>query len=393
VDSFTETSSQSWFSRILESIKGIVVGLGMTVLAFPLLFWNEGRAVQTAQSLEEGAGSVVSVSADRVDAGNEGRLVHLSGQSAASAPVRDAMFGVEEEKALKLVRRVEMYQWDEEKKSETKSKLGGGTETVTTYDYRKVWSDDLKDSSSFRKPDGHQNPSSMPVESTTVVAEKVTVGAYTLSEAQVAQLDRQEKLRMDQAAADAVEGELAGKLRAHEGMLYIAADPASPAVGDARISWSVVRPGPVSLVARQVQGTFEPYRAKAGDDILLVKEGTFSADAMFQAAQEANTVLTWVLRGVFFFVMFLGIFLLFRPFAVFADVIPLMGTLLGAGIGIFAFALAAAMSVATIAVAWVFYRPLLGISLLLLAAAALGGLVFLGLRKKQQRAAATPVAA
>ena len=102
MDSFTETSSQSWFSRILESIKGIVVGLGMAVVAFPLLFWNEGRAVQTAQSLEEGAGAVISVPADRVDPGNEGKLVHLSGTSATSAPVRDVEFGVEEAKALKL---------------------------------------------------------------------------------------------------------------------------------------------------------------------------------------------------------------------------------------------------------------------------------------------------
>jgi hypothetical protein len=392
VDSFTETSSQSWFSRILESIKGIVVGLAMTVAAFPLLFWNEGRAVQTAQSLEEGAGAVISVPADRVDAGNEGKLVHLSGTTAADGPVRDPQFGVEE-KALKLVRRVEMYQWDEEKKSETKSKLGGGTETVTTYQYRKEWSDDLLDSASFKDPAGHENPTSMPVDSMVLVAAKVTLGAFTLSDAQVARLERSEKLRMDQAAADGVQGELAGKLRAHDGLLYLARDPASPAVGDVRIAWSVVRPGPVSLVARQVQGTFEPYHAKAGDEILLVKEGTFSADSMFQAAQEANTVFTWVLRGVFFFLMFLGLFLLFRPFAVFADVIPLMGTLLGAGIGIFAFALAAAMSVTTIAVAWVFYRPLLGISLLLVAAGAFGGLVYLGLRKKQQRAAAAPVAA
>ena len=42
--------------------------------------WNEGRAVRTAESLEEGAGAVVSVPADAVDPGNEGKLVHVSEQ-------------------------------------------------------------------------------------------------------------------------------------------------------------------------------------------------------------------------------------------------------------------------------------------------------------------------
>ena len=172
MDSFTETTSQGWFSRIVDSIKGIVVGLGMTVVAFPILFWNEGRAVQTAQSLEEGAGAVVSVSADRVDAANEGRLVHLTGTSAASAPVRDEDFGFSTP-ALKLVRKVEMYQWKEEEKSETKKKLGGGEETVTTYTYEKAWSSDPIDSSQFQEPSGHENPGGFPVQANTVVADPV----------------------------------------------------------------------------------------------------------------------------------------------------------------------------------------------------------------------------
>ena len=54
----SETTTQGWLSRIMESIKGVLVGLLFFVLAFPLLWFNEGRAVRTARSLEEGAGSV-----------------------------------------------------------------------------------------------------------------------------------------------------------------------------------------------------------------------------------------------------------------------------------------------------------------------------------------------
>lgn len=130
-DSVTVTSSQSWFSRIISSIKSVLVGLALFVISFPVLFWNEGRAVQTARSLEEGAGAVVSVPADSVDAANEGKLVHVSG-AVSTQPLTDPDLGVQAE-GVKLVRNVEMFQWKEEERSEKKKKLGGGEETVTTY--------------------------------------------------------------------------------------------------------------------------------------------------------------------------------------------------------------------------------------------------------------------
>jgi hypothetical protein len=53
---------------------------------------------------------------------------------------------------------------------------------------------------------------------------------------------------------------------------------------------------------------------------------------------------------------------------VLADVIPFVGSLVGAGTGLASFLLAAMGSFVTIAIAWVFYRPVLGIALLLVAA-------------------------
>ena len=54
-DPFTVTTNESWGSRLVNSIKSVIFGFVLFVVAFPLLFWNEGRAVQTARSLEEGA--------------------------------------------------------------------------------------------------------------------------------------------------------------------------------------------------------------------------------------------------------------------------------------------------------------------------------------------------
>lgn len=379
-DSFAEVTSQGWGSRLLQSIKGVLVGGAFFLGSFPLLVWNEGRAVKTARSLEEGAGAVVSVPADRVDAGHQGRLVHVSGEATTGETLADPDFGVSAP-AIHLRRVVEMYQWDEDEKSETRNKLGGGTETVKTYTYKKVWSDRLIDSGGFRQG-GHDNPAAMPFESRQWTAREVKLGAYRLSEGQVARLDRAEPVTIDPSALPPA---LASRVKAAPGqnLYYAGKDPASPAIGDARVRFEAVRPATVSLVARQAGDSFEGYMAKAGGTVDLLEYGVQSADSMFQAAQAANTTLTWILRAGGFLVMFLGLLMVFKPISVFGDVIPIVGTLLGAGLAIFAGTVAAALSLTTIAISWLFFRPLVGIALLLLAGGAVAGLTYLAAQRKR----------
>jgi hypothetical protein len=283
---------------------------------------------------------------------------------------------------------VEAYQWDEDEKSETRNKLGGGTETVKTYSYKRVWSDKLIDSGRFKHEDGHQNPAAMPFESREWTAQSVKVGAYRLSENQVGRLDKTEPVTIDPAVK--LPAGIAERVKAVAGqnLFYAGKDAASPAIGDARVSFKAVRPAMVSLVARQVGETFEPYLAKAGGSVDLLEYGQKSADAMFQAAQAANTTLTWILRGGGFLIMFLGLVMVFKPISVFGDVIPIVGTLLGAGLAVFAGAVAAALSLITIAISWLAFRPLVGILLLLLAGGAFAGLAWLAGQRKRSPATA-----
>ena len=379
-DSFTEVTSQSWFSRLFESIKSVLFGGILFLVAFPVLWWNEGRAVRTARSLSEGLGAVVSVQADAVDPSKEGKLVHVSGAVKTAVPVADDEFPVSSD-GVKLIRTVEMYQWTEQEKSESRKKVGGGTETVTTYNYQKEWKEGRVDSSGFRKSEGHENPEAPPYQSKTFTADPVTVGAFTMSQEQVSKLTDSVDLPVDASAVK-------DKMQVKEGKFYMAEDPASTNVGDVRVSYKVVKPAAVSLVAVQQASTFAPYQAKAGDAILLVEAGTHTAAEMFKTAQERNAILTWILRAVGVFMMFLGLFMFFRPLVVLADVLPLFGTLLSAGIGLFSFLVAAALSFITIAIAWVFVRPVVGIGLLVVAFAGLFWLLKIGRGKKAARAAA-----
>jgi hypothetical protein len=65
-----------------------------------------------------------------------------------------------------------------------------------------------------------------------------------------------------------------------------------------------------------------------------------------------------------FLFLFAAITTVLKPFQVFADFIPMIGNLVGRGLGFAAFLVAVPVTLATIAMGWIFYRPLLGLALL-----------------------------
>jgi hypothetical protein len=51
-DSYSESTTESWGSRLMGSIKGVAFGLLLFFAAFFVLWWNEGRSVETYKSLQ-----------------------------------------------------------------------------------------------------------------------------------------------------------------------------------------------------------------------------------------------------------------------------------------------------------------------------------------------------
>jgi hypothetical protein len=240
---------------------------------------------------------------------------------------------------------------------------------VTTYTYDKTWSENLIESSSFRQSAGHENPGSMPFQSEEWTASIITLGAFTLSPSLAGMISGYRALPVNDMATLPETARNSFKLVS--GVFYASQNPAMPAIGDLRISFKVVDPCEVSVVSKQVRETFEPYTTSNGGTIELLEKGVMSAQLMFAAAQKRNILLTWILRAAGFFLMFIGLSMLFKPLSVVADVLPIMGRIVGAGTGLIAFLVSLAFSAGTIAVAWLFYRPVLGITLLLIAAGAI----------------------
>ena len=286
-----------------------------------------------------------------------------------------------------------MYQWKQNESSKTEKQLGGGTKKTTVYTYEKVWSDKPVNSAYFKEA-GHENPG-FPFESEKLRANHVTLGDFLLNDSLVDRLGDSRKLpvpadyklpaalsgKSDAAYVHVSRKSSAPSQVSQEQPADNAGDAvlAEPAIGDLRISWYAVVPHEVSIVARQTGKTFSAYPV-GSESILLIADSVQSAEAMFQSAQSANSAMTWFLRIAGLVMMYVGLSCVLRPLSVLMDVIPFLGDLIGVGISLISFLIALPCTLVTIAVAWIYYRPLLGIGLLVVAAALI---VFL-FRKKAE---------
>jgi hypothetical protein len=382
---YEETQEVGWFARIKGALAGLIVGPLMVVIFLGLLVWNEGRAVKRARDLEAGLAAVVSVKADAVEPANEGRLVHFSGMT-QGGPLADLLFRVSAE-GVRLLREVEMYQWREEVKTEQEKQLGGSTVERKRYLYSKVWSSTLIDSSGFQS-EQYSNPDRMPYESEAFAAQPVRLGAFELGADFVEQLDKAEPLALGSGVA--LPPELSGKSRVQGSEIYVGQDPGTPEVGDVRIRFSLVKPDTISVVGRQGGSRLEPYQtAEMSTSINLLGYGSLTSQQLFKAAEDENTIITWVLRAVGLLFVFVGVRTFFMPLSVLADVVPFIGGIVEVGATLASLLIALPLALTTIAVAWIAFRPLVAVGLLVVAGAALYGVFSLARSRRQARLGAS----
>jgi hypothetical protein len=362
-DSVTDVTAAGWLQRVGQSVIGALFGILLVIASIILLWWNEGRAVEAIRALDRGAHQVVEVKADAVDPGNDGKLVHLSGAMATKAPALDDAFGVGGGDLLRLKRKVEMFQWAEEKSTTTHKNLGGSETKETTYRYRKEWSEQPIDSSRFREDSAHRNPP-MPVHSQTFDSSDARLGPYRIDRGLLDEVSAFTAFDPPQAAS------LPAGYRKTGDEFYRGEDQSAPAIGDIRIRYTAVPAQSISLVGAQNNGgVLAPYRGADGYRIALAEPGFVPAAAMFKDKAHEESVLTWILRAVGFVLMLIGFALIASPLSVLVGVIPLFETLVGAGAFLLALILSVPLTLIVIASAWIAHRPLIGVGLIVVAVA------------------------
>ena len=115
--------------------------------------------------------------------------------------------------------------------------------------------------------------------------------------------------------------------------------------------------------------------------------GKKSGDEIIDEEKEVNNIFLWILRIVGALMVIGGLKGIFDFIITILKVVPFIANIIGWGIGVVCTVVGIAWSLIIIAIAWLFYRPLLGISLLVLAGFLVWVFAFKGKDKLKELAA------
>ena len=422
---YQEVKTTGYGTRVGNSFKAIGGGFVLFCLATALLWWNEGRAVKTEKMLDEAGNAYVEMeNPNKRDASLDGELICGTAMATTEDSLSDAQFGIGA-KAIALRRTVEYYQWVEHDEETHEDKLGGKEVTTTTYTYSKEWTNSPVESAEFKDP-AYQNKNFVltTIDDAEQYAENVSWGAYKLNEGLIHRISSREGLNLaisedlltqfDKSAKTAYERfygvkkqpaeqpaetvvlsdsakVVADSLKAvndsinatmanadnkkdleyiHQAsnVLYYGRVPGSPEVGDVRVTFEIVTPAKVTVMAVVDGDSFKPFKAKNGKRFQTLVMGKKSGDEIIDAQKDVNSTFLWILRIVGILLVIGGLRGILGFLETILKVVPFVASIFGWGVGVVCTILGLVWSLIVIAVAWLFYRPILGIVLLVIAA-------------------------
>jgi hypothetical protein len=170
-------------------------------------------------------------------------------------------------------------------------------------------------------------------------------------------------------------------------VLYFGRVPGAPEVGDVRVTFEKVVPAKVTVMAVVDGDTFKPFKAKNGKRFQTLVMGQKSGDEIIEAEKEANNMILWFLRILGVVMVIGGLKGIFGFIETILKVVPFIAGIFGWGVGLVCTVLGIVWSLIVIALAWLFYRPLLGISLLVIAGFLIWVFAFKGKDKLKELAA------
>lgn len=343
---FTNITTQGFGSRIIGAIVGVPVGILLIIGACLLLYWNEGRV-----DYSKIASQSVPVQADRVDSSRNGKFVSVTG-SLSGQPLSDGSY-LQPGSYVALQRIVEEYAWVEDQQTSSHNNLGGSQTSTTTYTYKQAWTDDPADASTFKYPDGHQNPKK-PLNDLLTRANNSKIGAYGF-DPQTVKLPPLQDVTLSSAnvvlPVSMSPAATTGTLPPGSDVSSAAPTPTiltnlslsspqylfagkgnlqTPQVGDVRISYKALASGVNATVFGQLNnGKLEAYTDSKNHtlyDLLLGDRQTAIAGLHSQYVKEK-----WLFRAIGVGLIWIGLMMLLAPLNILLDFIPIAGAI-GSGL-------------------------------------------------------------
>ena len=298
----------------IKSVPKMLVGILLVAAAIAGAYFAEQDTTRRYVIYMDGPGSASVLTSPQLSALSEGKLVYFFGNISTDSELRDRQLGVAD-KAIKFRRKVEVYQWKEDK-------VTGGVENPETgeilnkenYKYTKDWMEGLLETLSFKKPidpetnEYRVNPSRALFESNEIKSSEVKVGDFKLPEGIIENFGEYEPVPVNEELLSKFPPEWQTRVKIIDGKYYIGkGTPENPVVGDYRISYEAVRPGAlVTVVGRQVGNSIDSYMTKFNDDVMKIMPGKIPLDEMFSKVEKGNNILEWGIRAAIIIFILIG---------------------------------------------------------------------------------------
>jgi hypothetical protein len=297
-----------------------VIGLFFLTLGLVMVVGYEIHWARVVAPERKGIATAIAADFDKLDSQNDGKLIYITGALAGVETLTDPEFGVTVD-ALKLRRRVWMYQWQEESLAQSKSSYGSedaqGNSTTylktQTYNYVKVWSEKVIDSHRFHAravvpvpgtsidvkvmDGGHDNPATMPIPARAVAAAKINLGAFTVGPELAEQIDNFQAVPVNDNNLAAIAEPLRAGVKLLGDAIYFGTNANQPAIGNLKVQFESAPAATASVIARQNGNDLSPNQVGNAGTVALLRIGTYSAPEMvaqFAKSHSQTKLIVWV---------------------------------------------------------------------------------------------------
>lgn len=367
-DDFTEVTRVGLGTKIQESLSGVIVGLLMFFGSFVILWINESRV-----NLAQIAKTSIEVSPNKIDSSADGKLVSVSGNLTTKEMLQDPQF-LKEGPYIKLSRTVEMFAWQEIVSTETEKEFGGGEKRITKYHYEKAWTTHPASFKNFKYPKDHENPALM-ITSKTFLVKSAKVGVYNIDPQKMILPAGEELNLSDQNVILKNDNKIENDyIFIGKGSLY------TPEVGDIRISFNGLNNNIEVTTFGKLKGdSIVPFIYK--DKVTLYRSLNEDRQQAIATLQAEHKFITWILRFLGFFLMWIGMALFLGPLTTILDIIPILGTLGKGLIFVITMPIALVLSIITIVLSMIFHNV---IALIVALTLMILGLIFWIIKKRKK---------
>ena len=371
---------RGFFRNFFNSIAGMFIGLFLVFGMCWLLFWNEVRP--NPADAARMATELTSANAPRL----QEQAVWVRGALSGAAVDLDEFLapGLDRE-FIFLSRSVERWVWVEEEIRTERNRVGGGTETIITYEYHLRWSATTPNSALFRGHNPPLNPPERPgFTGFTRVTDDLSIAGFNLTGRHLSFAGAQR--HFVPTAATIADGLFFSGNHLFEYQRAINA----PEVGDYRISYLYVENNTNGIVLGMLAGnavmplTFQSTGLIRTTSTIYRFFDLPTIGQVIVLLDEEHRMMTWMLRFLGFFLMMTGFTMLFGPIQAIAGIIPFIKKVTGFIIGIVVIVLSLVLSLLVIMVA----NILNSVIALLVVLALVGGLIGYGFHRRRRAAAA-----